>query len=222
MVEERRSSVAVSDDVRVTVLETGATHGEWRFVYAPGAGSDLGDPFGVVMAERLAHAGVGMVRFQFPYAEAGRRSPDRPAVLEGTWRALIAAYATPAGRLVIGGRSMGGRIASVAASQGAPVDALALFAYPLHPPGRPGQPRDAHFPAITVPTLFCSGTRDAFGSPEELRAAAAAISGSRLHLMEAADHGFAVTKASGRTRQDVWGEAAALFLEWLEGLGRVA
>ena len=218
--EERRSSVVVSDGggVQVTALETGAVQSEWRFIYAPGAGSGFGDPFGAFMAERLDGAGMGMVRFQFPYTEAGRRSPDRPAVLEATWRAMIAACGADGARLVVGGRSMGGRIASMVAARGAPIDALALFAYPLHPPGRPEQRRDGHLSAITAPTLFCSGKRDAFGSVEELGAAAALVERSRLHLMEAADHGFAATKASGRARQDVLGEATTVFLEWLQGI----
>jgi predicted alpha/beta-hydrolase family hydrolase len=97
-------------------------------------------------------------------------------------------------------------------------DALLIFAYPLHPPGRPGQTRDAHLPAITVPTLFCSGTNDAFASPEELRAAAAKVPNAAVHLMEAADHGFNAPKSSGRTRPDIWGEAANVAATWLAAL----
>lgn len=78
--------------------------------------------------------------------------------------------------------------------------------------------RGGHLPAIGVPTLFCSGTRDAFGAPDELRTASAKVRGSRLHLLEGADHGFATLKSSGRNREDVWEEAISVLVEWLEGL----
>ena len=190
------------------------------FVYAPGAGSNLQDPFGVFAGRELAKQGVASLRFQFPYQEAKRRGPDRPPLLEATWRAVIEATRSPGARPVIGGRSMGGRIASQVVAQGEPVAALALFAYPLHPPGRPDQARDAHLSAITVPTLFCSGTRDAFATPEELRAAASKIPRSTVHLIDGADHGFNVLKASGRTRPHVWSEAVAALVGWLEALTR--
>jgi predicted alpha/beta-hydrolase family hydrolase len=111
---------------------------------------------------------------------------------------------------------MGGRIASQVVAQGAEVEALALFAYPLHPPGRPYEVRDQHLPAIKVPTFFCSGTNDAFASPDELSVAASKVRLSTLHLLNGADHGFAVRKSSGSTRDDVWAEAVAALLDWLQ------
>jgi len=173
------------------------------------------DPFGAFLAVELARRGIVTLRFQFPYMEGHRRTPDRPPILEATWRAAIEAARPGASRLIVGGRSMGGRIASQVVAKGAPVDGLALFAYPLHPPGRPDRARDEHLGRLTVPTLFCSGTNDAFGSPAELEAAASRVAGSRLHLLDGADHGFAVPKSSGRSRQDVWAEAVAAFLDWL-------
>ncbi len=170
----------------------------WTFVYAPGAGSNVHDPFGAFAARELAARGIAVVRFQFPYQEAGKRAPDRPQALEETWRAVSEAVQPASGRLAVGGRSMGGRIASQVVAEGVEVDALMLFAYPLHPPGRPEQMRDGHFPAIGVPTLFCSGTNDAFASPEELRAAAAKVPQSSVHLMEAADHASPRPKRAGR------------------------
>jgi predicted alpha/beta-hydrolase family hydrolase len=110
---------------------------------------------------------------------------------------------------------MGGRIASQVAADGAHVDRLALFAYPLHPPGRPDRARDEHLAKLTVPTLFCSGTNDAFGNPQELEAAASKVPDSKLHFMQGADHGFAVPKSSGRTRRDIWAEAVGALLNWL-------
>jgi hypothetical protein len=187
----------------------------WLFAYAPGAGAGLNDPFGAFASGALAAEGVATLRFQFPYAEEGRRTPDPPQLLEATWRAVVDVARPRAPRLVIGGRSMGGRIASQVVAQGTAVDALALLAYPLHPPGQPERTRDAHLSKIAVPTLFCSGTRDAFGTPDELKVAAARMPNAHLHLLEGADHGFAVPRASGRTRTDVWNECIQAILRWL-------
>ncbi len=204
----------------VSAVLTSAEAMRWLFVYAPGAGSNVNDPFALHLGKVLPQQGIGVLRFQFLYQERKRGGPDRPALLEATWRAALArARELAAGaRLAAGGRSMGGRIASQVVAAGEAVDALGLFAYPLHPPGKPDQRRDEHLPQVRVPTLFCSGTRDAFGSPEELAQAAGLIPGSRVHLLEGADHGFAVPKSSGRTRADVWEAAAAALVELLAGV----
>lgn len=186
-------------------------------IYAPGAGSSLADPFGAFLSRRLAESDVRCWRFQFPYMEAKRRAPDRTPTLEATWRAVIAQARRDA-QLVVGGRSMGGRIASQVVAQGADVAGLALFAYPLHPPGRPADLRIDHLSSIRAPTLFCSGTRDAFASPEELAQAAAFIPASRLHLLEAADHGFNVPRTNGRTREDVLAESVKALLSFIQTL----
>ncbi len=201
----------------VTVIDTPA-EGEpagWRFVYAPGAGSHVNDLFGTYACRTLAACGVAASRFQFPYQEAGSRRPDRPPVLQDTWRSVLAAVREQDIKTVIGGRSMGGRIASLIVSAGAEVDGLAVFAYPLHPPGQPEKARTEHLPAIAVPTLFCSGTRDTFGTPEEIAAAAGLISNSTVHVLDGADHGFAVLKRSGRARQEVFAEAVDALLAWV-------
>jgi predicted alpha/beta-hydrolase family hydrolase len=192
-------------------------------VYAPGAGSNINDPFGAFLSDRLAEEGIATLRFQFPYMESGSRRPDSPGLLEETWREIISLCRSPdlglpSGKLIIGGRSMGGRIASRIVAQGTSVDGLALFAYPLRPPSNPSQPRNEHFPKITVPTLFCSGTRDSFGTPEELKAAAANVPQATVDFLYGADHGFAVLKSSGRTREDVWREAGDFMLSWLRTL----
>jgi uncharacterized protein len=200
----------------ITAIET-PPEGEpvgWTFVYAPGAGSNVHDPFGTFACRELAGRGVRAVRFQFPYQEARRRTPDRNPVLEATWRAVIDAVRDD-NRLMVAGRSMGGRIGSQVVAQGIVADALALFAYPLHPPGRPERRRDAHLSAIGIPTLFCSGDSDAFATPEELAEAAALVPNTRLHLLEDADHGFATRKASGRSRDDAWREAVDAMWAWL-------
>jgi uncharacterized protein len=142
----------------------------------------------------------------FPYRIAGRRAPDRPPVLLAAVRAEAAALGQRAHPLAVGGRSMGGRMCSMAVADGLDAAALVLVSYPLHPPGRPAQRRTDHFPALTVPCLFVSGTRDAFGAPTELEAATAAIAGPVTHRwIEGQDHGL--------RRADA--EVAAIVAEWL-------
>ena len=219
----------------ISALRTGPESGSGDcFIYAPGAGSNLNDGFGEYLARRLAESGLACVRFQFPYMEAGRRGPDSPRVLEEAWRQVIGTVASDASRIVAGGRSMGGRYASMVAAKGAAVDALALFAYPLHPPGNPERPRDGHFPNIMAPTFFCSGTRDSFGTPEELRAAAAdvpdahpALPGGRgPRVRRPTLHRPHPRRRVGRGRRGVLGVVAGKYLEishlptWDTAMGR--
>jgi predicted alpha/beta-hydrolase family hydrolase len=217
VVTERLSKIEVpgAGDLSIASLEP---QGEpsWQFIYAPGAGSNIHDPFGVFATRQLVEHGVTCTRFQFPYQEARRESPDRPSVLEAAWRAVIDSVRSSNSRLVIGGRSMGGRIASQVVAAGADAQALALFAYPLHPPGKPEQRRDSHLHSIAIPVFFCSGTRDPFATPQELTDAAGLVNGASLHLLEGADHGFGVPKASGRTREDVRSEAVKAMWRWLQ------
>lgn len=217
----------IEEDIKLTVdgrsfSATRATpdgqESGWTLVYAPGAGSNLNDPFGEYLARRLAGSGISTVRFQFPYMEEGKRRPDPPQLLEETWREIIRTVQPANGRLLVGGRSMGGRIASQVVAQGTEVDGLALFAYPLHPPSNPKKRRDGHLTDIRVPTLFCSGARDSFATVEELKEAALKLAMPAVHHLEGADHGFAVLKSSGRTRPDVWIEAADILLSWLHGI----
>lgn len=209
---EESLRIEVPGSSSVSALHTTTPGATRLLVYAPGAGSRLSDPFGAVLARDLPEHGFDVLRFQFPYSEAGRSAPDRPAVLEATWSSAISLVRDRYETVVASGRSMGGRIASQAAAQGAPVDALALFAYPLHPPNQPAKRRDAHLPALSMPVLFCSGTRDSFATVEELQALVATLSSATLHVLEGADHGFSTLKASGRSRDDVWREAVNAFV----------
>jgi len=191
----------------VTELETEFQSGRRRanraVLLAHGAGADMNAAALTTVADALAAAKVPSLRFNFPYKAAGRRGPDRPPVLEASVRAAIAELATRTkltpDRFVLGGRSMGGRICSmVAAADGAL--GLALLGYPLHPPGKPEQLRVDHFPRLRMPVLFASGTRDAFGTPEELKQCAEKIRGPvTFHWIETADHGFKPLKSSGTT-----------------------
>ncbi|HUZ43812.1 MAG TPA: alpha/beta family hydrolase [Acidimicrobiales bacterium] len=160
---------------------------------APGAGAGSDQPSLVALDEAVTAAGLTVARIDFPYRLAGRSRPDKPAVLEETIRSSALALAdrigVDTGALLLGGRSMGGRICSQVVAAGLAAAGLALISYPLHPPGRPDKPRTAHLGAISVPCLFISGTRDAFGTPDELMAAAAEIPGPVSHVwIEGGDH----------------------------------
>jgi predicted alpha/beta-hydrolase family hydrolase len=174
---------------------------------AHGAGADMNAAALTVTADALADAKIPSLRFDFPYRRAGRRAPDRPPVLLAAAREAAADLAkqarVPLDRLVLGGRSMGGRICSmVAADEEDPVPALGLvlLGYPLHPPGKPENLRVEHFPRLTMPVLFVSGTRDSFASPDELKRHAKKVKGKVSYSwIETGDHGFKPLKASGLT-----------------------
>jgi predicted alpha/beta-hydrolase family hydrolase len=165
-------------------------------VLAHGAGAGQSSPFMVRVATGLAERGLSTATFDFAYISAGRKVPDRAPVLEATWRdAVESARAQFDGLpLYIGGKSMGGRIASHIASQGGAgaLAGLVFLGYPLHPPGRPDQRRDAHLPAISEPMLFVQGSKDAFGSGDEIRRLLPSLPHATLHEIEGGDHSFKV------------------------------
>lgn len=188
-------------------------------VVAHGAGTAMDHPFLAAFADGLAARGVAAVRFNFPYAERGDRAPDRAPVLEACYRAVLAAVRadpTLAGRLVIGGKSMGGRMASHLAAAGEPADGLVFLGYPLHPAGRPRQLRAAHLPRIAAPMLFLTGTRDALCPLDALRPVLAGLPRATLHVVEDGDHSFAVRRKSGRTPAEVLDELLSATCSWLD------
>jgi predicted alpha/beta-hydrolase family hydrolase len=193
---------------------------------AHGAGSDLHAPALVAVADALAAVGIPSLRFDYPYRAAGRRAPDRPAVLADATRAAAADLARRSGvapeRLVLGGRSMGGRVASLVVADEAdpqPALGLLLLGYPLHPAGKPERRRDGHFARLDLPVCFVSGTRDALAPRAELTGAARKVSGPvTLHWLESADHGYRPLKASGRSVDDVLAEAAQTSVTWVQAL----
>jgi len=161
----------------------------------PGASANRNQPSLVALDEALSARGMVVERMNFPYTEAGRRSPDKPPVLIQAVRdgaaALTKKATTRPPFVALGGRSMGGRICSMAVADGLPAAALVLISYPLHPPGKPDQLRVQHFPSIEVPCLFVSGTRDAFATPDELESATKAIKGAVTHIwIDGGDHGL--------------------------------
>jgi predicted alpha/beta-hydrolase family hydrolase len=193
---------------------------------AHGAGSDMHGAALRTVADALAAAKIPSLRFNYPYRTAGRNAPDRPKVLDAATREAAAELARraklPPERLVLGGRSMGGRYCSmVVGDEADPLPALGLvmLSYPLHAAGKVEQPRSAHFPAIRVPVLFVSGTRDAMAGQAALFTAAKSIKGTvSWHWIETADHGYRPLKASGRTIDGVLAEVAATTVDWVGDL----
>ncbi len=153
-------------------------------VLFPGAGSDADHP--ALRAIAAAVAPMPTARVDFPYRRAGRRAPDRAPVLLACVRDSVTAFAAEHGvgtdRVVVGGRSMGGRMCSMAVAEGMAAAGLVLIGYPLHPPGRPERLRVDHLPHLTVPCLFVHGTRDPFATPDELTTWTATIPGPVTHV----------------------------------------
>lgn len=213
-------TIAVEPGLEVSLSTHGA--GATWLALAPGAGGTRRTGLLLRCAEAVAASGRGVVLFNFPYGERRRRVPDPPAILERTVAAVAALARAELGarRLVLGGKSMGGRMASQAVAGGLAADGLAFLGYPLHPPGRPEKLRDRHLPAVAVPMLFVQGGRDAFARPDLLRATLARL-GDRATLIEVADgdHSFAVPKRQDRTPAQVEASIFGGLLGWLDGLG---
>jgi predicted alpha/beta-hydrolase family hydrolase len=193
---------------------------------AHGAGADMHAPALTTVTDALSAVGVASLRFQYPYRSAGRKAPDRPAVLLAATRAAIAELARrtklPTDRLVIGGRSMGGRYCSLVAADAddpVPVLGLLLLGYPLHAAGKPEKERSDHFPRLRMPVLFVSGTRDSLAAKPALTRAARKVKGPRtFHWIESGDHGFRPLKRSGLTLDGVLADAAAAATAWVLAL----
>ncbi|CCQ72818.1 alpha/beta fold hydrolase [Magnetospira sp. QH-2] len=193
---------------------------------AHGAGAPMDSPFMAYFAEELGNRGFRVARFEFPYM-AGRRTggskrpPDRAPVLLETWRQVIDALGGPA-KVVIGGKSMGGRMASLLAAQleqaATPVRGLVCLGYPFHGPGRPiGPNRLDHMLTIETPTLICQGSRDSMGTREEMQGYGLPSS-IRTCYLEDGDHGFKPRKASGRTETQNWDAAMEAVAGFVGGL----
>jgi predicted alpha/beta-hydrolase family hydrolase len=187
------------------------------FVCAHGAGGNMQDRGVQAVAKTLRARGLDVVRFNFPYSEKRSGRPDPMPVL----RACIEAVMTEVehdGPLLIGGRSMGGRAASMMASDHVQADGLLLLAYPLHPAGKPDQLRDAHLPSITMPALCINGTRDALCHRDLMDAVLPRLRPTfQMHWIDGADHSFHVLKSSGRTDADVMDEIGSATASWLAG-----
>lgn len=190
-------------------------------ILAHGAGAGQRHTFITSFARALAGRGLDIITFNFPYMEQGRRLPDRPAALEACYRATIATIrkriTSAREPLFIGGKSMGGRIATqiAAADRALPVRGLVLLGYPLHPPGRPDKPRDRHLPAIGRPMLFVQGSRDTFGTAAELTPVLQALQPPPvLHVVEHGDHSFHLPKSEAHRQAAALEEVQRVIVEW--------
>jgi predicted alpha/beta-hydrolase family hydrolase len=187
-----------------------------------GAGAGQSSWFMVRFAEELASRGIDAVTFNFWYTEHGRRAPDKNDLLEQCYRAVIEAVREhkklKQNRLAIGGKSMGGRIASQVAAAGVgELAGLVFLGYPLHPPGKPEQLRSKHLRNIKTPMLFIQGSRDAFGTPDELRPIINKLTApATLYPVEGGDHSFKVPKSVGLTQEEVYQSVLDETARWLK------
>jgi uncharacterized protein len=216
--------VAVGDEETTAVFEPAETSKkDVVFVCAHGAGGNMNDRGLVATARTLRSRGIGVVRFNFLYKEKGSGRPDAMPRLKECVAAVVARTREELQpkTLIIGGRSMGGRAASMLAADGFECDGLLLLAYPLHPPGQPEKLRDAHLPAIRVPVLCFNGTRDPFCRRDLMEAALKTVKTSwEMRWIEGADHSFHVPKASGRTDSEVLIEIGNFAEAWVVRLRR--
>lgn len=188
----------------------GAPDAGWTVILAHGAGQGMGSEFMEYFAKGLAEQGFRAVRFEFPYMremglDGRRRPPNREPVLRAAWEQAIDALAhdgVSRDRLVIGGKSLGGRIASLVADDARPAG-LVCLGYPFHPPGKPERLRTAHLEDIQTPTLICQGRRDSFGNETDVRGYRLSPR-IRICWLSDGDHGFKPRKASGLTREHNW------------------
>lgn len=196
-------------------------------VMAHGAGGNMDHRILRDLAHGLSHRGITTVRFNFLYAEARRRRPDRTESLEACWRS-VADWArehlgSPPFPLFLGGKSMGGRIASHLAASGYPCSGLFFLGYPLHPPRRESRLRREHLPRIDAPLLFISGTRDALCRVDLLRQALAPLGDrARVHLIEGADHSFRIPRTFPRTDAELNREILDTLAGWISETGRAS
>jgi len=186
-----------------------------------GAGAGQSHPFMVLFANGLAERGIDVMTFNFVYMEQRRGAPDQKAKLEACYLAVIEAARKnkklKGNRLAIGGKSMGGRIASQVAAtpESGDLVGLVFLGYPLHPPGNPEKLRDAHLPLIKAPMLFIQGARDAFGSEDEIKATVKKHKlKATVQIIAGGDHSLKVPKSQG-PQEEVYAATMDTIKDWL-------
>lgn len=229
----------MAESTRTTIVEVGDGGRTTALIYpsatqlrrpatlllAHGAGAPQTHPFMTSFARALSERGLDVVTFNFLYTEQKRKAPDRMPSLVQCFRAVIDAarreIASARDRMFIGGKSMGGRAATHVAADEADlhIDGIVLLGYPLHPPGRPDQLRDAHLPNVRRPMLFVQGSRDTFGTPSELKPILASLTPlPTLHHVEGGDHSFKISGRGAKDRQnEVYREIQETIVEWTQG-----
>ncbi len=223
LTEHRFEATISSGDVSALLMRPlGA---DCLLVLAHGAGAGMRHPFMEALATRLADLRIATFRYQFPYIENGRRRPDYQPILLKTVRSAVGAASAVSDGLPLfaGGKSMGGRMTSLAASKSAlsTIQGIVFFGFPLHSAQKPGIERSEHLRGVGVPLLFLQGTRDRM-APLDLLEPVCRDLGQRatLHRVEGADHGFHVLKRSGRTDDEVQDQLADATRSWIDGLAR--
>ena len=217
---EFKIKVNDADSVTAILYAAKANRTSVTIILGHGAGADQMSAFMRMAAEGLAARGLDVVTFNFLYKEQRRNVPDPKARLESCYRAVIDAVVKhrklKGNKLIIGGKSMGGRIASqVAATHPDRIDGLVFLGYPLHPPGRPDKLRDAHLAEIKAPMLFVQGSRDAFGNEQEIRDIIRKLRlPATLYAIEGADHSLKVPKSKGLNQQDIYAAAIERIDQW--------
>ncbi|WP_394844090.1 alpha/beta hydrolase [Pendulispora brunnea] len=232
MTEPEEQKVGVGDEAVTAIHYAPAAEARARLILAHGAGANQRHPFMVRTARALAGMGVGVTTFNFGYTERGRRVPDPKDALERCFRQVLHAEAPRgpevrglprptfnAAPIFLGGKSMGGRIASqVVAAGGLEVEVrgLVFLGYPLHPPKKPTQLRVAHWPEVKVPQLFVQGTRDEFGTVEEITVHVPKLGApATIFPIEQGDHSFAVPKKLGIPQDEVFTRAFEAMAAWM-------
>ncbi len=215
---EHRWKVMVGAEETTALFEPAAASSGALYVCAHGAGGHMADRSMGQVAEALRGIGLDIVRFNFLYREKGGRRPDPMPRLQECFLAVVdrARQEADATILLLGGRSMGGRAASMLAADGTACDGLLLLAYPLHPAGQPEKLRDAHLARISVPVLCFNGTRDSLCRRDLMEDVLRRLGRTwTMHWLNGADHGFHVLKSSGRSDADVLTEVAEASRDWL-------
>ena len=215
--------IKVGTEETAAVFEPASKGSRGRiFVCAHGAGGHMADRGMLALSELFRGHGTDVVRFNFLYREKGFRKPDTMPRLEECMSAVVsrAREEVQPEVLLIGGRSMGGRAASMLAAEGFPCDGLILLAYPLHPAGQPQKLRSAHLAQIKIPVLCLNGTRDSLCTRELMDQVVGGLSSTwTMHWLEGADHSFHVLKSSGRLDGEVLNEIGDVFAAWQSKLG---
>jgi uncharacterized protein len=202
---------------RVSALADGPSDAP-GLILGHGAGAGIRSDFMEFVASELATRAVRVTRFNFAYVEARKKTPDRQPVLEDTYAAVVEHVRREERPqpLFLGGKSLGGRIASHVVAGGQAADGLVFLGYPLHPPGRPYRLRSAHLNEISVPMLFVEGTRDPFCPLETLEKVRADFTAPvEIAVIDGGDHSLRVRKSSGRSTEEAWGEAVEQVADWI-------
>ena len=228
MPKQLRVEISPQQSTTALVYPAAAKHSAgMTLILGHGAGAGQTSGFITSFAVGLAARGIETVTFNFLYTEQGRRLPDPNDRLEACWRAVIVAVRrrmkSRSHALAIGGKSMGGRIASQVAAAGiGELAGLVFLGYPLHPPGRSDRLRAKHLPDIKVPMLFVQGSRDTFGTPEELRPIMTSLEPpAGLYVVDGGDHSLKVRKGAGLRQEDVYGTVQEHIAAWLRGITAV-